>query len=192
MAQLTLSLSRAHKISERIATRMNELYAESNALAAVKNVTGMAGESQVAKLTEQGQRAVEAHNLAEKYSEALTQLRIVIGAENQARGVNALLARQAGLNRTLSNLKKLIAQGKAAGIEPTDLAHYKPLSEASRLGNMAVSVVVVGAETVVELEQQYAQAKRDFNAVSDQVSEANAHRFTVELADDIAAEVTGA
>jgi len=192
MAQLNISLSRAHKISERIATRMNELYNESNALAAVKSVTGMAGDSQAAKLTEQGQRAVEVFIRAEKYSEALTALRISIGAENQARGINALLARQAGLNRTIANLKKLIDQGKAAGIEPGDLATYKPLSESSRLGNLAVSVVVVNQTTVAELEQKHAQAKRDLNSVTDQVSEANAQRFTVEVADDIAAEVTGA
>jgi hypothetical protein len=192
MAQLSISLSRAHKIAERIKTRMGELFSEAAGLAAVQNVTGVSGDAQVAKLSEQGARALEVFGRAEKFSAELAALRARIGAENQERGVNAMLARLEGYNRIVANLKALINQGKAAGITPAELAGYKPLTESSRFGAIAVSVVVLKAEQLAQLEQRLAQVQREAFALSDQIAEANAARFTVELADDIAAEVTGA
>lgn len=192
MAQLSISLSRAHKIAERIKARMGELFSEAAGLAAVQNVTGVSGDAQVAKLSEQGARALEVFSRAEKFSVELAALRARIGAENQERGVNAMLARLEGYNRLVANLKSLINQGKAAGIAPAELAGYKPLTDSTRFGAIAVSVVVLKAEQVAQLEQRLAQAQREAFALSDQIAEANAARFTVELADDIAAEVTGA
>ena len=192
MAQLSISLSRAHKIAERIKARMTELFTESLNQGSLQSVSGVTGEAQVTKLAEQGARAVEALARAEKYSAAHAELRASIGRENDARGIDAMLARQQHLNRVVSNLKALIAQGKATGITPAELASYKPLAESNRFGASVVGVVVLTTAQVAELEQRLAQVQRDAFALSDQVAEANAARFTLELDDEIAAEVSGA
>lgn len=192
MAQLSISLSRAHKIAERIKARMNELFTEALTLGSLQNVSGVTGEAQVTKLAEQGARAVDALARAEKYSVAHAELRASIGRENDSRGIDAMLARQQHLNRVVSNLKALIAQGKTSGITPAELGSYKPLAESNRFGHTVVGVVVLTAGQVAELEQRLAQVQRDAFALSDQVAEANAARFTLELDDEIAAEVSGA
>lgn len=191
MAKLSISLSRAHKIAERMKTRMNEQFNEAQSLASEQNVAGFTGEVQVAKLVDQGLRAVAVFDRAEKMSIALATLRARIGAENQERGINAMLARLEGLNRAVSNLKAIIVHGKGDGIAPTELATYKPLVESRGFGSQAVSVNVFSADAVAALEQRVAQAQRDAFVLSDQIAEANAARFELELDDEIAAEVTG-
>lgn len=191
MAKLSISLSRAHKIGERIKARMNELFTEAQGLGSNQNVAGFSGEAQIAKLVDQGNRAIIAFDRAEKFSEALSALRARIGAENQERGINSMLAHLEGMNRIVSNLKVLIDRNKSDGITPAELTTYKPLAEGRGFGGASVAVVVVTPAQVTVLEQRLAQVQREAFALSDRIAEANAARFELDLDDEIATEVTG-
>lgn len=190
MAQLQLSLSRAHKIGERLKQRMGELFSEAAALVQVQGVQGVT-DAQVTKLQGQGAQAMEFLDKAEKYARALSKLRSDIGKENQSRGINAMLAELEALNRMTSNLKAMVAAGKASGVSPQELGSYKPLTSGDRLYNAGVSVVVLSADQTRELESRLAKLQREAFALSDRIAEANASRFAVEMDDEIAAEVTG-
>jgi hypothetical protein len=190
MTQLTVSLSRAHKIAERIKARMTELAAEAATLMGNQTVSGVGGEAQQAKLQGMAAQGAAALDQALQYSDALATLRAAIGAENQARGINAMLAELEALNRTMGMLKNVLSSTSAKAITPAELAEYKPLSTSSMHASIAVTVMT--AEQVKDLTERHAKAQREAFALSDRIAEANARSFTLALPDAVAAVVTGA
>lgn len=189
MAQLTISLSRAHKIAERIKTRMSELSAEATTLMGNQTVSGVGGEAQIAKFHDMASRGAEALEQALKYSAAFAHLRAAIGIENEARGINVMLADLEALNRAMGMFKNILGATTTKAIAPAELGSYKPLNASSVMSSIAVSVLT--AEQAKDLTERHAKAQREAFALSDRIAEANAKSFVVELADDIAAVVTG-
>lgn len=190
MTQLTVSLSRAHKIAERIKTQMHELSSAATTLMGNQTVSGVGGAAQLAKLQGMAAQGALALDTALQYSDALAKLRAAIGAENQARGINAMLAELEAHNRAIGLLKNVLASTTAKAISPAELAEYKPLN-ASAL-HASIAVTVMSPEQVQDLAERLAKTQRDAFALSDRIAEANAKPFTLELPDDIAAVVTGA
>lgn len=192
MAQLQVTLSRAHKIAERLKARISELLSEANALSAPVHVTGLTGSEQVQRLQAQGDKALAVLASADHYARALTALRAAIGHENEARGISAMLAELDGVNRLLGARKELLNNVKENGLAPGELATYKPISPNERGLLGGVTVQVLQAAHREQLEASQAALQRQSFALSDRIAEANAARFSVELSDDIVAEVTGA
>ena len=92
MATLQITLSRAHKIAERLKQKIGEMHAEAVSQARTVTVTGVTGDSQVQRLVEQGERAMALTARADRFIVALAALRAQIGAQNEARGISAMLA----------------------------------------------------------------------------------------------------
>lgn len=191
MATLQITLSRAHKIAERLKQKIGEMHAEAVSQARTVTVTGVTGDSQVQRLVEQGERAMALTARADRFIVALAALRAQIGAQNEARGISAMLAELEGVNRRLAHRKVLLAHVRDDGIAPQDLMSYKPISPDSRAMMGGVSVSVLDAAKGVALNTEVSALQREAFAMSDRIAEANAMRFAVELDDDIAAEVTG-
>lgn len=189
MTQLTVSLSRAHKIAERIKTRMNELTAEATTLMGNQTVSGVGGEAQIVKLQGMAAKGFAALDQALLYSDAFAKLRSAIGVQNQARGINEMLAELEALNRAMGTLKTVLSGTSAKAIAPSELAEYKPLSTSGI--HASITVAVMSPEQVKALTERHAKAQRDAFALSDRIAEANAKSFMVELPDDIATVVTG-
>ena len=191
MATLQITLSRTHKISERLKARATEFFKEALTLGQVARESGSSGESHVQRLTEQGQKALALSEKAERYSRITAEVRAVIGRENETRGINALLARLDAVNRILAHKKELLEQAKSAGIAPAELLTFKPLAVSESRFNSGIQVKVLDDAAQQVLEQSVAALQREAFQLADQVAEANAARLTLTLDDDIAAEVTG-
>ncbi len=190
MTRIDVSLARTHKIAERLKTRASELFKEAQANAQVTHVNGTTGDSHVQRLAAQGQKAIELSARGERYLRAAATVRAAIGRENQARGINDLLAQLDAVNRLAAHKKELLEQAKADGIEPSELAVYKPLNGSeARYGGIAVNVL--GAQARTELESAVSTLQREAFQLSDRIAEANAARMALELDEDIALEVTG-
>ena len=191
MATLQITLSRTHKISERLKARATEFFKEALILGQVARESGSSGESHVQRLTEQGQKALALSEKAERYSRITAEVRAVIGRENETRGINALLARLDAVNRILAHKKELLEQAKSAGIAPAELLTFKPLAGSDSRFNSVIQVKVLDDAAQQVLEKSVAALQREAFQLADQVAEANAARLTLTLDDDIAAEVTG-
>lgn len=189
MTQLTVSLSRAHKIAERIKTRMNELTAEATNQMGTQSVAGVGGEAQIAKLQGMAVMGMASLDEAMVYSNAYAKLRAAIGEQNHVRGINAMLADLEALNRTMGTLKSVLSGISAKAIAPTELAEYKPLSTSGI--NASIAVTVLSPVQVKQLAERQASAQREAFALSDRIAEANAKSFVVELPDAVTAVVTG-
>lgn len=193
MAQLQISLSRGHKLAERLKQRATEQSNEAVKLSQAVTLRGVGGAAHIEKLAAQGELALAALVSADRYLGALAKLRTRIGAENDVRGVSRMLAELDALNRRIGTLKSMLNHGRGGDVSPQALADYKPLSGGdSVFGNNGVSVAILNAEQLATLEKSLAELQRAAFALSDQIAEANAGRFAVELDDDIAAEITGA
>ncbi len=192
MTRIEISLSRAHKIAERLKTQAADLSKEALAQAQVTHIAGITGDAHIQRLSAQGDKAMALSAKSERYLRVMADVRTVIARENEARGINALLARLDVVNRLVTQKKELLEQAKSDGIEPSELASYKPLmgSEA-RSYSAGVAVNVLGQTRREVLEAALSQLQREAVQVSDRIAEANAARLALELDDDIAVEVTG-
>ena len=118
-------------------------------------------------------------------------MRAAIGRENEKRGINTLLAKSSAVNSALATHKTLCEQAKEASMSLSELSEYKPLSDDS-YGMGRVSVNVFNAEQITSLEEKVTLLQREAFALADQVAEANAARFAMDIDDAMAALVTGA
>lgn len=190
MTRIEVSLARTHKIAERLKTRAAELFKEAQTLGQVAHVNGTTGDSHVQRLVQQGAQAMALSARGERYVRAAASVRAAIGRENQARGINDLLAQLDAVNRLVAHKKELLEQAKAEGIEPAELAVYKPLNGSeARYGGIAVNVLGETARNA--LSAAVAALQREAFQLSDRIAEANAARLALDLDEDIASEVTG-
>ena len=91
MTTIEISLSRAHKIGERLKTRGTELFNEAFSMAKASQIAGTSGEQQIARLAEKAARAMQLHAESERYMRAAAAVRAAISRENSARGIDKLL-----------------------------------------------------------------------------------------------------
>lgn len=190
MTRIEVSLARTHKIAERLKTRAAEFFKDAQAQGQVAHINGTTGDAHIQRLTQQGSQALALSSRGERYLRAAATVRAAIGRENQARGINDLLAQLDAVNRVLAHKKELLEQAKADGIEPSELAGYKPLTgNEARYGGIAINVLGESART--ELSSAISTLQREAFQLSDRIAEANAARLALELDEDIAGEVTG-
>lgn len=191
MAKLEITLSRAHKIAERLKGKATELTSEAERLAHSVGLSGKtAGKSQTERLASQGAQAIELAVSAERHLRAVANVRAIIGRENEKRGINALLAKSDAVNKAIALRKSIVEQAKDGAITVGEFAEFTPLSEDSYMRSVMVNVFTDEQRSAMAAD--LAKLQREAFALADQVAEANAGRFALELDDDMAAEVTGA
>lgn len=187
-----VSLSRMHKIADRLKDISGKLFREAEELSQSEVASGYAGEAQIARFDAKAIRAEELSAKGERYLRAGVEVRAAIGRENERRGVSALLATSEGVNRLIAHNKLRLEHAKAGGIPPAELATYKPIPGTESRFGQALSISIVSASQRADIEKRLAELQRESFAVSDKIAEANAPRMDFEMDADIAAEVLGA
>lgn len=191
MAVIELSLSRAHKVAERLKSASKEAFGEAISLAAPQTIRGVAGKAHVERLQAQEARAMALMNRAELLSQALVSVRTRIGQENETRGISGMLAELEGLNRLISQRKELLAYAKEDSLSIAELSDYRQFGTGESPSPYGVQVRMLSDAARSQLEEAIAVAQREAYALSDRIAEANARRMSLELDDAIAQEVTG-
>lgn len=190
MAKIEVSLTRAHKIAERLKQAASALFDESKALAQPVALQGVVGDAQVQRLKAQGERVMALATRAQAYTRAAASVRSTIGMENASRGISNLMAELDATNRILAVQKDLLTASKSMAVQASDLLETQAQSnDASRVGYY-VSVRVLTESDRQALELEVAALQREAYSLSDRIAEANAARVTLELADEMVKEVT--
>lgn len=192
MAKIEITLSRAHKIAERLKTKAAEMSAEAERLSSSAPVSGKTGPAQAPRLAAQGTDALALVDGAERVLRAVAGVRAHIARENEKRGINRLLGLSDAVNRSIGFKKTLMDNAKDGSIGHDELDLYKPLKDDSSYGSGAIRVNVFTDAQRASLGANIAKLQRESFALADQVAEANASRFSLELDDDIAEMATGA
>lgn len=189
-----VSLSRLHKVAERLKIIANEALASSQRLAQNVSLNGVGGASQVERLKAQAKDAFEASERAEKYLRECARVRTQIGSQNEQRGIAALMAQQDVVNKLVSHKKSLLEQAKSVGaVAPDELLDYKVVVSGEGRFSMSsgVSVNVLGSGAVSTLEQEISDLQREAFTLSDKMAELNSARVKMEFDPEIAKEVLG-
>ena len=189
MQTISVTLTRAHKIAERLKARAGELMAEALEAAGAVHLMGVPGEAHLQRLEGQGARVLELSAQAQRYQNALATVRALIGHANDVRGINAKLAQLEVTNKLVAHFKSVFEATKSATLELAELKTYTPISTQASYG---LHVNVLNAEDRAKVQTLLTQHQHEAVKLSDDIAEANAARVSIELEDDIATVVTGA
>lgn len=181
---IKISLSRLHKLVERIKDRLKELNEASAAAIGASKTWRTAPTEESLKRAREGveagfSQAREALSLAAE----LAKVRAIIATANQSLGQNLRLAQVDTLNGQLRTLRATLATAQARD-SISDLPAGTPV------GEYGLTTGVVLDADVKELQKLIDETQRQIYSVSDEIAELNATRLDVSLREDIAALVT--
>ena len=189
MQSYTLSLSRWHKVAERLARNYTELtQAARNALNNTQ-VGGFLGESQVSRLQEfAGQQLVNLHKAFE-VQDALASIRQAIGDANARVGVSKDLADYDALSRRQKLLETILAA------QTSDMVSFEEMSQLPKQiltedrydrSKGTVRVRMLDGEAVTRLMGEVESLRSKVYALADRISDLNRERLTIDLGEEIA------
>lgn len=191
MAKIEVSLTRAHKIAERLKQLATEAFNESKRLAAPVILQGAISEAQIERLRDQNKMVAHHVTRAERLTTACAHVRTIIGAENSARGIGELMATLDGVNRVMAHKKELQGYAKSVGVQLSELKPKAPVVDTSGYGANTVTVSILETVDAQLLTQDIIALQKKVFVLSDRIAEANAGRVAIELDDDLVNEVTG-
>lgn len=188
MTTLNVTLSRAHKITERL----RDLH--SHAVAAAVQLCGTVSFSAPPMPSEREDLARRPALLQEQMARALElaktlgELRAKIAVENSARGIDARLTEHAALKSTLALCKMYAQASDAAGCLISEIdSRVAPSTE-----YYSLTVNPLKETSLVEASRKIlADTQMRMTALADEIAELNSGRVTFTLPDHIAVEVTG-
>lgn len=193
--QVSVTLSRAHKIAERLKERINDIQMEIRVAGCVQSISRFdkPTQGQLDKLKASGQKVLTLSTQLDGYLDALTEVRQAIGVANHVCGINEMLTKQEAIQRKLNAKNAQTGfKGDFNTITVAELEGYTPSEESYKNTSApALKVQVVNADWLAQLETEIKALQREAIVVSDKIAEANATRIELTLADAIAAEVTG-
>lgn len=189
MNSYTLSLSRWHKVAERLAKTYTELTIDAKIMLTQTQVTGYYGDAQVARLREESKQARENIKNAFAIQDCLVNLRKAIGDANARTGVAAELAEYDALCRRHKLVETLLKVPTVEMVELNDLSQLpKQIVVEGRYDSNrgAVRVCMMDSEAFAELMDEEAKLSSKVYALADKISDMNRERLTVELPEGIA------
>lgn len=198
MTTLQLTLSRAHKLTERLKARASECFAQAREQASVVSMQSAPTAQQLDRLRRCGSRSVTLIAQAERYLAEYGKLRAAIGRENERRGISSQLAQIDVKRRLVSELRALGWFTASDGTVPLDEVSSLPRFNQEQSGGAVpqyaqppVAVRVVSDADLAAISERLSGLRSEIIFLEDTLAELNAGRMNVELPDDIAAELTG-
>jgi len=186
MATYSITLSRAHKLAERLKARAAELSAAAVENAGAVPVHGKTGTAaQIEALQARDAAAATALDECLSVHSILGNVRQAIGRANASFGVSDMLTEQAVLSAQLASIKAYLDAAKRPGIRPHEVATWEPMNR-GEFGVRAVEVQATTPEKVAHYEAVQRQLQARLYALSDDISAANAKKISVELPESLA------
>lgn len=181
----TVSISRLHKLAERLKTRVAEINSETQVMANPSTWRGPVTGVQIARAQAQAESVVRNLLEAERLSREMARIRGIVSMHNETLGISAKLARQDALSRHMGVVKTVLASAASREVMASDMV------VGQSTGDYGMTVSGLGETQIQQLKAELTRLQREVFALSDEVAEANATRVELELADDIAALITG-
>jgi hypothetical protein len=189
MKNYTLSISRWHKVAERLSRTYTELTQGVRKTYTNTQISGYLGESQIARIRELGEREVINLLRAFTLQDALILIRQAIGEVNAKTGVTYELAQYDALMRRHKLLESILSAQSTdmIGLEeilmlPQQVAKEDRYDRSSA----TVKVKVLSAETESDFRRQAEALLVEAYALSDKISDLNREKLSLDLPEEIA------
>ena len=189
MKNYTLSLSRWHKVAERLSRAYLGLTQSARNIFTNTQVSGFLGEAQITRLRVVSERGLAELERAFVIQDAISTIRRMIGEANARVGVAPLLASYDALVRRQKLLEGILGAQSCEMISFEEVA-YLPNQivgedRYDRQRNL-VSVRTLEPEAQALLEAKSAELLGQIYALADQISDLNRERVSIDLPEEVA------
>jgi SpoVK/Ycf46/Vps4 family AAA+-type ATPase len=190
MKNYTLSLSRWHKVAERLSRAYVELTHSARDILTNAQVGGYFGHSQLERLKSEAERARLALQRAFAIQDVIAAIRQEIGEANSRTGVGRLLAKHDALSRRHKLLDTVLAAQSSEMVTLDELPNLpRQIVNEDRYdrSRAQIRVRVLGAEALEAMKQEADALLVSVYALADQISDLNRERLSIDLPEDVAA-----
>lgn len=185
----TLSLSRWHKVAERLAKNYTEQTSAAKNTLNNTTVGGYLGEAQATRLKDECAQARRDLHRAFSIQDSLVKLRKALGEANARIGVTNELAEYDALCRRQKLLETILAAQSTDMINLEDLPNLpKQIMVESRYDNSrgTVRVGLLDTTALSEINEESQALSSRIYALADKISDLNRERLSLDLPEDIA------
>lgn len=190
-----LTLTRWHKVAERIGAALKESEARALAALTATSISPWNKEGIEAKAVEIADRAKTDLALIEAGTAAIARIRAALGERNAALGVSERLAQADAANRRAKLYRDVLEKQRADMVRPADVRHL-PVAVGieepvwGRRGSAGITLAIADAALLGELRAKLAREQARAHALLDAVADANREKLELDLAEELA-EIAG-
>ena len=186
----TLTLTRWHKVAERINTAIKEREARAVAAFTATTVSPWNKEGVEAKADEIARRAKTDLALIEAGTAAVARIRAALGQRNGELGIGERLAEADAANRRARLYRDLLEKQSADMVRPVNVRHVPSAiagddSLWSRRSLATITLEIADKALLDELQVKLAREQARSHALLDAVADANREKLELELADEL-------
>ena len=186
----TLTLTRWHKVAERLARDYGESVSDCRTTLSQTVISAYLGEEQEQFLQTQTQNALGNLERAFRIQDAVAHIRHLVGNANVHEGVAAKLAEFDKLNRRVKTLSEVVGSQGTDMVSVTQLRSipkdYVADGASYDSKRPKIKVRMLGMQDLEELADQLDAARKAAYALSDEVSDLNKARLSIELETEVA------
>ena len=186
----TLTLTRWHKVAERLARDYGESISESRSTLSQTVISAYLGEEQEQFLQAQTQNALGNLERAFRMQDAVAHIRHLVGNANVHEGVAAKLAEFDKLNRRVKTLSEVVDSQSTDMVSITQLRSIPKdyVADGANYDSKRpkIKVRMLGMQDLEKLASQLDAARKAAYALSDEVSDLNKAKLSIELETDVA------
>jgi len=186
----TLTLTRWHKVAERLAREYGEAVSESRSTLTQTAISAYLGEEQEEFLQTQTQTALTNLDRAFRIQDAVAHVRHLVGDANVREGVSAKLAEFDKLNRRVKALSEVVESQSSDMVSVTQLRgipkDYVADGASYDSKRPRIKVRMLDTQALERLADQLSNARKAAYALSDEVSDLNKAKLSIELETEVA------
>ena len=186
----TLTLTRWHKVAERLAREYGEAVSESRSTLTQTAISAYLGEEQEEFLQTQTQTALTNLDRAFRIQDAVAHVRHLVGDANVREGVSAKLAEFDKLNRRVKALSEVVESQSSDMVSVTQLRSipkdYVADGASYDSKRPRIKVRMLDSQALERLADQLSNARKAAYALSDEVSDLNKAKLSIELETEVA------
>lgn len=183
--QINVTLSRLHKVIDRLKEAIAEQTAKVNAVAAATITTSSALVS-LERLRLSGVAAVEASAEVELLLALQANLRQLVSATNEKTGISDVMAKQDALTRLLAVKKSLLQVESKVSLDEAAAQLQAYQASPSREYSSSIPVNVLSVEALAAVKEDVRRIQKELYALSDKLAALNATQVPLELPQHLA------
>ena len=186
----TLTLTRWHKVAERLARDYGESVADSRSTLSQTVISAYLGDEQEQFLKTQTQNAMANLERAFRIQDAVARIRHLVGDANVREGVSAKLAEFDKLNRRVKTLSEVVESQSTDMVSVTQLSSipkdYVADGASYDSKRPKIKVRMLNMQELERLANQLDKSRKAAYALSDEISDLNKAKLSVELETEVA------
>ena len=186
----TLTLTRWHKVTERLAREYGESVSQSRSTLTQTAISAYLGEEQEEFLQTQTHTALTNLDRAFRIQDAVAHVRHLVGDANVREGVSAKLAEFDKLNRRVKALSEVVESQSSDMVSVTQLRSipkdYVADGASYDSKRPRIKVRMLDTQALERLADLLSNARKAAYALSDEVSDMNKAKLSIELETEVA------